>query len=339
MDEFEFFFEKPWSDGLPVVAPTEERIARMLGGTSRSPDEVLGVIPPAFEEATVHSAAINDVMAGCKPEHLPVVVAGIEAIADERLNTNAVQATMRGVAPLMIVNGPYAREIGLHGGSGCFGPGFRANATIGRAIRLILYNLGGGIPGVASATCFGEPCRYSYCIAENEEESPWELLSVTKGFGPEENVLTAIVCESPHLVWDDVSQDPERLFIAIGDMMSSLGSANIYRRCDIVVALSPQHARLCADAGLSKADVHMRLCQTAGRRVGDIKNAGIWDHDPKLERLPFPASPEDDGFFVPAVCHPEDLTLIVAGGWPGPCTVVMPGMHVSSRPVSKKIEV
>ena len=187
-------------------------------------------------------------------------------------------------------------------------------------------------------TCFGEPCRYSFCIAENEEESPWEPLSETKGFGLEENILTTLVCESPHLVWDDVSQDPERLFIVIGDMMSCTGSPNIYRRCDIVVALSPQHARLCADAGLSKADVHERLFRTAGRRVGDIKNAGIWDHDPRLERLPFPVEPENDDFFVPAVCHPEDLTLIVAGGWPGSCTVVMPGMHVSCQTVTRKFE-
>ena len=149
VDEFEFFFEKPWSDGLPVVTPTEERIGCMLAGTKRRPGEVVGHVPPAMGEATVRAVAVHAVMSGCKPEYLPVVIGGIEAILEEKFNMNGIQGTIHSVAPLMIVNGPYAREIGLHGGLGCFGPGFRANATIGRAIRLILLNLGSGIPGMA----------------------------------------------------------------------------------------------------------------------------------------------------------------------------------------------
>ena len=151
MDEFEFFLEKDWSDGLPVVTPTEERVKAMLAGTARDPDEVIGAIPPAGGVATVHSVAVHAVMAGCKPGYLPVVTAGIALMLREEFNLGGVQCTMHGVAPLMIVNGPYAERIGLRGGNGCFGPGFRANATIGRAIRLILMNLGGGIAALHSA--------------------------------------------------------------------------------------------------------------------------------------------------------------------------------------------
>ncbi|MDP2705892.1 MAG: UGSC family (seleno)protein, partial [Burkholderiales bacterium] len=182
VDEFEFFLEKDWSDGFPVVTPTEERVQRMLEGTRRDPDEVVGSIPPALEVATVRTIAIHALMAGCKPEYLPVVLGGTELILREEFNLGGVQCTMHGVAPLMIVNGPYAKKIGIHGGNGCFGPGFRANATIGRAIRLMLLNLGGGIAGRASATVFASPLRYTACLAENIERTPWESLAVSRGY-------------------------------------------------------------------------------------------------------------------------------------------------------------
>src|SRR5687767_11565693 len=161
VDEFEFFLEKKWSDGFPVVTPTEARVQRMLGGTRRDPEEVVGHVPPALNAATVRKVAIHALMAGCKPDYLPVVLGALEIMLREEFNMNGVQGTMHGVAPLMIVNGPYATSIGLHGGNGCFGPGFRANASIGRAIRLMLMNLGGGIAGVGSATVFATPLRYT----------------------------------------------------------------------------------------------------------------------------------------------------------------------------------
>ena len=158
-DEFEFFLEKPWSDGLPVVTPTEGRIERMLSGTKKSPAEFIGQVPPAMGEATVHSVAVHAVMAGCKPEYLPVVLGATSLMLREEFNTNGVQGTMHGVAPLMIVNGPYSEQIGVHGGNGCFGPGFRANASIGRAIRLILMNLGRGYSG----RFFDDDFRHARC--------------------------------------------------------------------------------------------------------------------------------------------------------------------------------
>ena len=329
VDEFEFFLEKDWSDGFPVVTPTEERVRRMLAGTRRDPDEVVGSIPPALEVATVRTIAIHALMAGCKPEYLPVVLGGTELILREELNMGGVQCTMHGVAPLMIVNGPYAKKIGIHGGNGCFGPGFRANATIGRAIRLMLLNLGGGIAGRASATVFASPLRYTACLAENIERTPWESLAVSRGYSAADNVITVAMVESPRLHFDDVSNEPERLLTGIGDAMAAAGSWNMWFASNVVVAMSPQHAKLCADAGLSRADVHRRLCELGGRRQGDLKRGGNWR--PERARA-MGADPDDDECFIKAVKEPAGLHLIVAGGT-GPTTAVCHGWNDSSRAV------
>ena len=331
VDEFEFFLEKEWSDGFPVVTPTEERIARMLNGTARDHDDVIGSIPPAMEIATVRSVAVHSLMAGCRPEYLPVVIAATELMLRDEFNVNGVQGTMHGVAPMMIVNGPYAADIGIHGGNGCMGPGFRANATIGRAIRLILMNLGAGIPGVSSMTIFGMPSRFTYCLTENMEDHPWESLSVSKGYSGDENVITMAMVESPRFCFDDVSDEPIRLMNGIADTMVAMGSWNMHTRSDMVVAMGPQHAAICANSGMSRADVHSRLCDMAGRKVRDLKNGGNWRRERALA-FPIEVDPDNDDFFIPAIKNPEDLQLIVAGGW-GPCTAVCHGWSGGSRAV------
>ena len=331
VDEFEFFLEKEWSDGFPVVTPTEERIARMLTGTDRDHDDVIGPIPPAMEVATVRSVAVHAPMAGCRPEYLPVVIAATELMLRGEFNVNGVQGTMHGVAPMMIVNGPYAADIGIHGGNGCMGPGFRANATIGRAIRLILMNLGAGIPGVSSMTIFGMPSRFTYCLTENMEDHPWESLSVSKGYSGDENVITMAMVESPRFCFDDVSDEPIRLMNGIADTMVAMGSWNMHTRSDMVVAMGPQHAAICANSGMSRADVHSRLCEMAGRKVRDLKNGGNWRRERALA-FPIEVDPDDDDYFIPAIKNPEDLQLIVAGGW-GPCTAVCHGWSGGSRAV------
>ena len=331
VDEFEFFLEKEWSDGFPVVTPTEERIARMLAGTARDHDDVIGPIPPAMEVATVRSVAVHALMAGCRPEYLPVVIAATELMLRDEFNVNGVQGTMHGVAPMMIVNGPYAADIGIHGGNGCMGPGFRANATIGRAIRLILMNLGAGIPGVSSMTIFGMPSRFTYCLTENMEDHPWESLSVSKGYSGDENVITMAMVESPRFCFDDVSDEPIRLMNGIADTMVAMGSWNMHARSDMVVAMGPQHAVICANSGMSRADVHSRLCYMAGRKVRDLKNGGNWRRERALA-FPIEVDPDNDDCFIPAIKNPEDLQLIVAGGW-GPCTAVCHGWSGGSRAV------
>ena len=331
IDEFEFFLEKAWSDGLPVVTPTEARVARLLTGTTRDPDEIIGRIPPALEEVTVRGVAIHALMAGCKPEYLPVVLGALALMLREEFNLNGVQGTMHGVAPLMIVSGPYAQKIGIHGGNGCFGPGFRANAAIGRAIRLMLMNLGGGIAGLASATIFATPMRYTACLGENIESSPWESLAVSQGYQPTDNVITCAMVESPRLTFDDVSDEPQQLLTGIADAMTAMGSWNMHARSDMVVAMGPQHAALCARAGMSRAAVHAWLTQHAGRKVRDLKGGGNWRRERALQ-FPIKVDPDDDDCFIPAIKDPQDLQLIVAGGW-GPCTAICHGWSGGSRAV------
>lgn len=329
VDEFEFFLEKHWSDGLPVVTPTEERLARLLAATKRDPNELVGNIPPAMEPATVRTVAVHALMAGCKPEYLPVVLGAIELMLREEFNLNGVQGTMHGVAPLMIVNGPYAKQIGLHGGNGCFGPGFRANASIGRAIRLMLLNLGGGIPGVGSATVFSTPLRYTACLTENTERSPWETLAVSRGYSNDDNVITCAMVESPRLCYDDVSQDPERLLTGIADSMAAMSSWNMHVRSDMVVAMGPEQATICARAGLKRADVHRKLIEMARRQVGDLKRGGNWRRERALK---INVDPDNDEQWVPVIKDARDLHLIVAGGW-GPLTAVCHGWGGGSRAV------
>ena len=337
VDAFEFFLEKAWSDGLPVVTPTEARVQRMLQGTCGDPHAVVGLIPPLLEPATVRTVAIHALMAGCKPAYLPVVLGGLRLMLRDDFNLNGVQGTMHGVAPLMIVNGPYAQQIGLHGGNGCFGPGFRANASIGRAIRLLLLNLGGGIPGVASATIFATPLRYTACLTENLAESPWDSLAVSKGYAADANVITCAMVESPRLCFDDVSQEPTRLLTGLASSMTDLCSWNMHARSDMVVAMGPQHAALCAQAGLSRAEVHQHLCRLAGLRVGELKRGGNWRRERALA-FPIAVDPDDDDCFIPAIKDPQDLQLIVAGGW-GPCTAICHGWSGGSHAVHSTYEV
>ena len=329
VDEFEFFLEKHWSDGFPVVTPTEARVQRMLRGTTRAADELVGNIPPAMEPATVRTVAIHALMAGCKPEYLPLVLGAIELMLREEFNLNGVQGTMHGVAPLMIVNGPYAKKIGLHGGNGCFGPGFRANASIGRAIRLMLMNLGGGIAGVGSATVFGTPLRYTACVTENTERSPWGTLATSRGYSDDENVITCAMVESPRLCYDDANQEPERLLTGIADSMTALGSWNMHVRSDMVVAMSPEHATICAKAGLSRDRVHQMLCEMAGLTVREMKRGGNWRSE-RAAKLGI--DPRNEARFVPVIKDVRDLHLIVAGGW-GPLTAVCHGWGGGSRAV------
>ncbi|MES2562232.1 MAG: hypothetical protein V4637_05830 [Pseudomonadota bacterium] len=331
IDEFEFFLNKPWSDGLPVVTPTEARLAPFLQAVDRSPDELIGNVPPAMEPATIRAVAIHALMAGCKPEYLPVVLGGLKLMLRDEFNMNGVQGTMHGVAPLMIVNGPYSQKIGVHGGNGCFGPSFRANATIGRAIRLMMLNLGGGIPGIASATIFATPIRYTACVGENIERSPWETLAVSKGYDANDDVITCAMVESPRLCFDDVSQEPTRLLNGIADSMVAMGSWNMHAQSDMVVAMGPQHATICANAGMSRADVHKTLCTLAGRKVRDLKNGGNWRRERALQ-FPIQVDPDDDEQFIPAIKDAKDLQLIVAGGW-GPCTAICHGWSGGSRAV------
>jgi hypothetical protein len=201
----------------------------------------------------------------------------------------------------------------------------------------MLMNLGGGIPGIASATIFGTPLRYTACIAENDAGRPWESLAVSHGYSDDDNVITCAMVESPRLCFDDVSQAAERLLAGIASSMADVCSWNMHARSDMVVAMGPQHAALCAKAGMSRVDVHRRLCERAGRTVRELKVGGNWRRE-RVLALPITVDPDDDQFFVPAIKNPQDLHLIVAGGG-GPCTALCHGWSGGSRAVHGKYAV
>src|SRR5436189_1215798 len=209
------FCEREWCDGLPIVPPTEERVRTMLGEAPA--DRSLGAMPPLWRQATLEKLAVNAVMAGCEPVYFPVVVAAVEAMLEPPFNLYGVQATTHPVAPLLIVHGPIARELGVHAGSGCFGPGFRANATIGRAIRLILMNVGGAWPGRHDMATQGSPAKFTYCIAEREDASPWGPLK-------DGDAVTVYGGEGPHNVNDHASTTASGILSTVSHTAATLGS-------------------------------------------------------------------------------------------------------------------
>ena len=320
------FTERAWGDGLPIVPPTPERVAAMLGG--RDGARELGVMPPLWRQATLDTLAVNAVMAGCEPAAFPVVVAAVEAMLDPAFNLYGVQATTHPVAPLLVVNGPYGRRIGLHSGSGCFGPGFRANATIGRAIRLILLNVGGAWPGRYDMATQGSPAKFAYCIAENEDESPWGPLR-------DGDVVTVYGGEGPHNVNDHVSTTAAGILGNVADTAVSLGS-NVgwyFSQAQLMVVLGPEHARTVAGDGLTRADVQRFVYENARQPLSLMRLGGMYGmHD-------WPAwmnATSDPAARLPRVPSPDDVLVVVAGG-SGKHSAVVPNCTFS-RAVSRPIE-
>ncbi len=206
-DEFEFMFDQGFTDGLPVVPPTPERVIRMLSGTRRDPQSLVAIVPPNMGEATVEKVAINAVLAGCKPEYLPVVIAALEAVCTDEFNVHGVMATTMGASPVLVVNGPIRERIGMNMKIGALGQGNRANASIGRAVRLAIRNIGGAKPGGTERSTLGNPMKITMCFAEWEERSPWTPLHVERGFAPTDSVVTAYAMSGgPSLIVDQTSR-------------------------------------------------------------------------------------------------------------------------------------
>jgi len=331
-----YFLERRWSDGLPIVPPTPERVAAMLQGIRGEPDEVLGRIPPAWHEATLEKLAVNAVMAGCLPEYFPVIVAAVEAMLDPAFNLYGVQATTHPVAPLLIVNGPIVQAIGMNAGAGVFGPGWRPNATIGRAIRLILMNLGGAWPGAGDMATQGQPSKYTYCIAENEAESPWAPLHVEHGLDPAQSAVTVFGGENPHNVNDHVSRTASGILTVVADTMATLGS-NVkwyFSQSQVLAALGPEHAATIARSGLAKADAKAFLWEHARLPFGKLKLGGMWGIHDWPDWMNATA---DDDALLPIVPAPEEILVIVAGG-PGKHSAVIPNCTFSravTRPITR----
>jgi hypothetical protein len=321
------FVEREWCDGLPIIPSTESRVRAMLG--RQDPSESLGAMPPLWRQATLEKLAVNAVMAGCESAYFPVVVAAVEAMLDPAFNLYGVQATTHPVAPLLIVNGPYARRIGLHAGSGCFGPGFRANATIGRALRLILMNVGGAWPGRHDMATQGSPAKFSYVIAENEAANPWGPLR-------EGDVVTVFGGEGPHNVNDHVSTSAAGILHTVADTAVSLGS-NVgwyFSQSQLLVAFGPEHAATVHGDGLSRADVQRFIFEHARLPLRTLKLGGMWGIQDWPRWL---TAVEDDAALIPQVESPDEVFVVVAGG-PGKHSVVVPNCTFSravSRPVTR----
>jgi hypothetical protein len=269
-DEEEAMFARGWSDGLPLVPPTEERVLRMLDGTSRDPQEVIGLVPPALAAATVEKIAINAVMAGCKPEYLPVVLAAVEAVLDEPFAMHGVLATTQFAAPVVVVNGPIRRQIGMNAKGNALGQGNRANSSIGRALQLVIRNIGEGRPQEVDRATLGNPGKLGYCFAEDEEGSCWEPLSVERGVKPGVSAVTVFAGFGLQGVVDQKSRDPESLARSMAESLKAMQSVKLAPACDAILVVCPEHERTFRNAGWSKARLYeelYRLCEIPGEEL------------------------------------------------------------------------
>jgi hypothetical protein len=330
-DEMEALFERGWTDGLPVVPPTEKRVLAMLEGTSRAADEVVSLVPPDLAECTVEKVAINAVMAGCKPEYLPIVLAALEGACSDEFNMHGLLATTMGTGPVLIVNGPIRRAIGMNSGRNVFGQGNRANASIGRALQLIVRNVGGGRPGEVDRATFGNPGKLSFCFAEDEEGSPWTPLSVDYGFEAGVNTVTLFPGEGPRNIIDQRSREPESLARSYAVNMRTLHHPKVIMAFDVLLAIGPEHARVFADAGWSKEKLTARL-QELLRIPGEelVEGAGGI-----AEGLPAAVASATLPKF-----RPGGILIVHCGGEAGLFTAMIGGWvtgEMGSQPVTREI--
>ncbi len=312
-DVFEFMFDQGLTDGLPVIPPTPERVMRMLSGTKRDAQELVAVVPPNLAPVTVEKIAINAVMAGCKPEYLPVVIAVIEAVTTEQFNMHGVLATTHFPTPVIIVNGPIRDRIGMNYKMNVLGQGNRANATIGRAVQLVVRNIGGGRPGEVDRAALGQPGKYTFCFAEFEERSKWDPLHVERGFAKEQSTVTVYAGGAPNGIIDQLSRNAKSLATSYGRALAAAGHPKHYGHGEIVVVVPPEHVDTFAKDGWSKDQIRdqIQIASSVPARllVGDKDCA---------EGMPL-ATSERIGLdtLVPKFRSKEMITLVVAGGEAG----------------------
>jgi hypothetical protein len=325
LQAIEFCYEQGWTDGLPVVPPTPERVQEFLALAALDPGTVLGEVADRGRTITAEKAAINAVMAGCLPAYFPVVVAAIQAMTDDAFCLHGSMASTGGAAPLLVVNGPIREQIDLNAGGNVFGPGRRANATIGRAIRLLLLNVCGAEPGVLDQSTMGHPGKYSYCIAEDEAATGWQPLHVERGLTREDSAVTVMAAEAPHYVRNAFGQTPEEVLATMADVMAHGG----YTQGAYLVVVAPEHRAVIERAGWSKADVRAYLVEHARRSAAGLKRAGY---------LRGAVEPGDDQRF-PQLVRESDLLIVAAGGVGGTFSAVVPPWAGgrSSTPVTRAV--
>jgi hypothetical protein len=335
-DLVEWYYEQGFSDGFPVVPPTPEKLVAMLRALGGEPEFVECRVPPRWGNLTRQVLAVNMVMAGCKPEYAPVVRAAMLALTTTAFNLNGVQATTHMAAPLLIVNGPLAREIGMNAGCNCFGSGNRANATIGRAIRLMLLNVGGAWPGDLDKATLGHPGKYSYCIAENEEQSPFAPYHVEKGFDPKDSTVFVIAAEPPHSVTNHQAQDAPGILDSIVSAMSTIANNNAVSSGHCTVVLGLEHAKTIAKDGWKRHDIRNYLWMNAHNKFGELafnhRYGKVYNRN-----LPVWYKRELDSR-VPVVPSADNIHLFVAGGEAGRFSAFIPGWGHMTSPVLRGID-
>lgn len=332
-DEVEAMYDRGWSDGLPVVAPTEARVMRMLEGTSRQPDEVVAVIPPTLTEATVEQVAINAVMAGCRPEYLPVVLTAVEAACTDQFNMHGLLCTLWFSGPVLIINGPIRNEIGMNSGKNALGQGNRANSTIGRALQLVVRNIGGGKPGVdgIDRSALGAPSKVGWCFAEDEEHLPdgWDPLSVERGFEPGQDSVTLFAGHGPIAAVDQISRTPQSLTRSLAAQLMSVGHPKLPNEAMLV--MTPEHQRVLAEAGWSKERFRQELDPLL-MLDGDVAQRGAGGIE---EGLPTSMA----GRSIPKF-RPGSLMIARAGGSAGAFSAIIGGWiggPKGSEPITRAI--
>jgi hypothetical protein len=330
-DDMEAMFDRGWTDGLPVVPPTEARVLCMLEGTTRAPDEVVAVVPPDLVECTVEKVAVNAVMAGCKPEYLPVVLAAVEAACTDEFNMHGLLATTWFSGPVVVVNGPVARAIGMNSGVNALGQGNRANATIGRAVQLVVRNVGGGRPGEVDRATLGSPGKYTFCFAEAEEGSPFEPLSVSRGVAVGASAVTVFAGGGVQGVMDQLSRTPESLARSLAASQRVVAHPKLAIAFDALLVVSPEHGRVFREAGWDRARLVAELAallQLPGSEI--VRGAGgMAEGVPEVfESATLPKF------------RPGGLLVVHAGGTAGLFSGIVGGWasgKVGSEPVTKEV--
>ena len=331
-----YYFERGWTDGLPVVPPTTPLLDAMVAALGGEPERLEARIPPRWGNLTREVLAINLVLAGCRPEYAPVVRAALLALTSSHFNLHGVQATTHMAAPLVVVNGPVRHEIGLNAGANVFGSGCRANATIGRAIRLVLLNVGGAWPGELDKSTLGHPGKYTFCIAENEEASPWPPYHVERGYAAGDSAVFCIAAEGPHSVTNHVANDAEGILDSVASAMSTIAHNNAVSSGSCAVVIGPEHAATIAGDGWARHDVQRYLWERAGNPWDAVS---FGDRYGKIYNRNLPAwYPREPGARIPVVPAADDIHVFVAGGTAGRFSAFLPGWGHMTAPVLRAID-
>lgn len=315
------FYEKGWTDGLPIIPPTPERVQAMLDYVNLQPSDIIGTIPERNRFITAEKVAINAVMAGCLPAYMPVIVAAMEAVLDSRFGIHGPTASTGGASILLIVNGPIIHQIGLNTGKNLMGGSHRANATIGRAIGLIMKNAGGSAQ--FDQTTIGHPGKISFCIGEAECPE-WDPLHVERGFKRDDSTVTVFASEGPHQINNHVAHTPEGILLSIADAMTNLASFHMQRSTQCTVVICPEHLATFLEHGWNKARVKQVLFEHARRKKSELYRFGL-----RLE----PLADEEDGW-IPSFPSPDDLLLLTGGGPAGRFSAFIPGWGSISQSVA-----